>query len=138
MTQAAFPPVIGAFDLARMRAEGRCVRAMSREAIVIRADLHAGEPRLWRTELLYAEWRDGPKAARVVGRTLDSQTFYVEIGTEAVTKGRALADAIEVPEQLAAPPRLRVKRTGRWLPWWAARVAWRKVDLVGGSGGKGE
>jgi len=131
MTQAAFPPVVGQFDLARMRAEGRCIRAMSREAIVIRADLHPAEPRLWRSEPLYAEWRNGPRAAKVVGRNIDSTVFYVELGTAAVAKGRALADGIPDVELPAVSRRLRVKRTGRRLAWWATRVVWRNVEPIG-------
>jgi len=132
MTQAAFPPVVTDHDLKRMRAEGRCIRAMSREAIVIRADLHPAEPRLWRSELLYADWPKGPRAAKVVGRNWDNSVFYVEIGTTAVVKGRAIVDRIpdvELPRATLRP--LRVKRTGRRLSWWAARVVWRNVEPIG-------
>jgi len=132
MTQAAFPPIFTDFDLKRLRAEGRCIRAMSREAIVIRADLRPSEPRLWRSEPLYAEWRDGPKAAKVVGRNGDNTIFYVELGTTAVVKGRAVLDRIpDVELPRVTPRQLRVKRTGRRLSWWVARVVWRNVEPIG-------
>lgn len=131
MTQAAFPPVLTYYDLARLRAEGRCIRSLPRTAIVVRADIIHPDLHSINIEPRYAEWPTGPKSAKVVGRREDGRYFYVEMGTAVVVKGRALADAIEVPEQPATHRQLRLKRTGRKLPWWAARIVWRNVEPIG-------
>jgi hypothetical protein len=130
MATARFPHVLQPYDIARMRAEGRCVIAVAREHVVVRADLHHLANGAMFMEALNAEWRRGPRCAKVVGINNRGNAYYVEIGTEAIARGRALAERIDVPEQPAAP-RLRKKRTGRILPGWAARIAWRKIEPLG-------
>jgi hypothetical protein len=115
-------------ELARLRAEGHTVHGVPHSELIIHLELEPVSGMIHRQRVVAFEWRGGPHAASAVGLNHRGDTLFVDLGP-VVGKGRLVADGIvELPAFPLDGRTVRVRRTGRRLSWWAARVVARKRD----------
>lgn len=110
-------------------AQGHLVRRVPVDEVIVRYE-QAGTRPSRRTKVTEIEWPGGPASAQLIGATMDGSSFFVDLGP-AKSKGASVAELIADVPTYPAVPTLRMRRTGRRLSWWAARVAMRKVEPEG-------
>lgn len=107
-------------------AQGHYVRRISASEFIVHVEQRHDGARL-RQRVKEIEWPGGPASAELIGANLDGSVLFVDLGPMR-SKGVRLVDLIEDPPVYPFVPTVRMKRTGRRLSWWAARLVERKRE----------
>jgi hypothetical protein len=111
-------PVVSDYDIRVLVASGNIVMGLGLDEVTARMQLGPGGTI---RRVLEFEWL-GPQSATLLGRNMQGSVIFFDMGP-ARTKGQKVIGSIGDWNFDERAPRMRMRRTGRPLSWWAERVA---------------